>query len=416
MLLAGLSGCMTPEKSGPGSTFGQANYARQELAHVQGPMGTPVPVGYTGTAQLTTPKVVQTSYLDAGNYGGVQQAGLFRDTSGGGCTTCGNGSGGGYIGGNPGGGGFGSDLPRFHPMHSGIVPVPGMGPAGAVAAIGALPAGGPQMPINARTSVRFAEPAGMNISWYGPNGLPENPLLQSPARYNFLQGGIYRLKIWGIQNQPTLALFPTLEVYPATPKTATYLAHSSVPVSFSDEDFAQVASGNFLVKVIYLPDPQFQDISTVAGPSEVVSSRLEPGADPIVEAQKRGTILLVIRVGNIDLQAPFTPAMDAPNPYMGGPGGPAPAAPPMSRMMPSSNGLGFTPGTNITVPPISAPAPSATTNNTVPPLVLPKTPDISAAPITPTVPSIPAIPAPTTTTPSIPATPTSRPNVLPTLP
>jgi len=47
----------------------------------------------------------------------------------------------------------------------------------------------------------------------------------------------------------------------------------------------------------------------------VVSSRLEPGVDPIVEAQRRGSILLVIRLGNIDLEAPNTPAMDAPSPY-----------------------------------------------------------------------------------------------------
>ena len=36
----------------------------------------------------------------------------------------------------------------------------------------------------------------------------------------------------------------------------------------------------------------------------------------MMEAQKRGTILLIVRMGNIDLQAPNTPAMDAPNPFM----------------------------------------------------------------------------------------------------
>jgi hypothetical protein len=39
---------------------------------------------------------------------------------------------------------------------------------------------------------------------------------------------------------------------------------------------------------------------------------LEPGADPIAEACKRGSILAVVRVGNIDLEAPNTPSMDAP--------------------------------------------------------------------------------------------------------
>src|SRR5207244_899520 len=76
----------------------------------------------------------------------------------------------------------------------------------------------------------------------------------------------------------------------------------------------QVRAGNYVVKVIYLPYPQFQDLA-VAVPGEVVSSRLEPGADPIAEALQRGSILLVVRMGNIDLEAPGTPAMDAPSPY-----------------------------------------------------------------------------------------------------
>src|SRR5262249_22668359 len=94
---------------------------------------------------------------------------------------------------------------------------------------------------------------------------------------------------------------------------AAFLAHSAVPVSFTEEDLEQVSSGNFVVKVIYLPDPQFQDLAST-GPDEVVSSRLEPGVDPIAEAYRRGSILLIVRVGNIDLEAPNTPAMDAPGP------------------------------------------------------------------------------------------------------
>src|SRR5262249_4360977 len=95
-------------------------------------------------------------------------------------------------------------------------------------------------------------------------------------------------------------------------KTSTFLAHSAVPISFTDEDFEQVAAGNFVVKVIYLPDPQYQDLAAT-GPDEVVSSRLEPGVDPILEAKRRGSILAIVRLGNIDLEAPNTPSMDAPD-------------------------------------------------------------------------------------------------------
>jgi hypothetical protein len=135
-----------------------------------------------------------------------------------------------------------------------------------------------------------------------------------PGRFNFIQAAIYRLKLSDIPGRPGLELYPTLEVVPSNAKTDPFLAHSAVPVTFTNEDFDQVASGNYVVKVVYLPEPQFQDLATT-GPDEVVSSRLEPGVDPIAEAHRRGNILLVVRMGNIDLELANSPSMDAPNPY-----------------------------------------------------------------------------------------------------
>ena len=200
-----------------------------------------------------------------------------------------------------------------------IAGVPGIappGPPGAVAALGALngaaPISGPT-----RSEIRFTGPSGMKISWYAPkaDGKPgfTSQFLEAPARYNFLQSSIYRLKLSDIPNHPGLDLYPTLEVVPCNPRTATFLAHSAVPIAFTEEDFDQVKAGNFVVKVIYLPDPQFQDLAAT-GPDEVVSSRLEPGVDPVLEAKRRGSILAIVRLGNIDLEAPNTPAMDAPDP------------------------------------------------------------------------------------------------------
>ena len=222
---------------------------------------------------------------------------------------------------------LGSDgVPGFYPGR-GILPVPAQGPWGAVAAVGALPPGGLAAPINARTSIRFGDPERMRVTWYGPGGLSDT-VLTTPARYNFPQGGIYRLKLSNIPGRGDVDLYPTLEVVPATAKTAAYLAHSSVPVSFTDEDFEQVLAGNFLVKVIYLPDPAFQDVAAVAGPAEVISTRLEPGVDPIAEARKRGEILAIIRLGNIDLDVKGVPGLDAPNPFAGPPPGFMPPPPP----------------------------------------------------------------------------------------
>ena len=84
--------------------------------------------------------------------------------------------------------------------------------------------------------------------------------------------------------------------------TDAYLAHNAIPVQFTTEDFDQVIDGgNFVTKVIYLPDPKYQELA-VSGVETLVSTRLEPGIDPILEADKRGTILLIVRLGAIDLE------------------------------------------------------------------------------------------------------------------
>jgi hypothetical protein len=135
-------------------------------------------------------------------------------------------------------------------------------------------------------------------------------MVEAPGRYNFLQASIYRLKLSSIEKRPGLEIYPTLEVVPGNHKTEAFLAHSAVPLEFTDEDFQEVADGKYLVKVIYLPDPQFQELAAT-GIGEVISTRLEPGADPILEAQRRGCILLVIRMGNVDQEAPNTPPLDS---------------------------------------------------------------------------------------------------------
>ena len=133
------------------------------------------------------------------------------------------------------------------------------------------------------------------------------PLSSSvPARYNFNQGYIYRLKISNIPGRHGVSLYPTIEVAPTTPATDAYLAHNAIPVQFTAEDFDQVIDGgNFVTKVIYLPDPKYQELA-VSGVETLVSTRLEPGIDPILEADKRGTILLIVRLGAIDLEMPST--------------------------------------------------------------------------------------------------------------
>ena len=152
--------------------------------------------------------------------------------------------------------------------------------------------------MNTKSQIYFLDPDGMQIGWQngaGPNGertyLPSQ--LTVPARYNFNQGFIYRLKLTNIPGRAGKALYPTIEVAPTTPATDAYLAHNAIPVQLTAEDFDQVLDGgNFVTKVIYLPDPKYQELA-ISGVETLVSTRLKPGIDPILEADKRGTILLI---------------------------------------------------------------------------------------------------------------------------
>lgn len=303
----------------------------------------------------------------------------------------------GQLGTPVGGGGGAPNMPNY-----GIVPVPTMGPPGAVAYVGPM-AGAVRGPmVTGRSSINFTGPAGMKVTWQLPDGSfnDEANALTAPKEYNFLQGQVYRLRLSSIlPDFPGKSFYPTLEVAPGNPKSLTFLSHSSVPLTFAADDFAQAKAGNLVVKVIYLPDPINQDFSTVVGAEEVVSTRLEPGADPVAEAQRRGTILAVIRMGNIDLENRVSPSMTAPAPGAGGP-------PPGFGPPPGAGGpLMVPPG-----PPLSSPTPvppKPTTDTLPPKKVEVAPPKTSALPLAPVAPANP---------PGTASVNTSAPAALPALP
>jgi hypothetical protein len=170
----------------------------------------------------------------------------------------------------------------------------------------------PYAPANGSTSqIYFAGPVGMDIVWdvCAPGMFDSIPLV-CPGRYNFPQGAIYRLKLYNIPGREDVELYPTLEVAATMPRSEAFLAHNAIPVQFTPEDIDQAISGNFVTKVVYLPDPEFQAMA-VAGVGELVSTRLEAGVDPIVEADRRGAIMAVIRIGNKDLHMEGTYADNA---------------------------------------------------------------------------------------------------------
>lgn len=281
---------------------------------------------------------------------------------------------------------------RPHVVQSSHTPPPG-GPQFNAATMGGGPGGaGPAAAgrrfVNTKSQVYFLDPDKMNISWQtgtaptGERSYGGVPLVV-PGRYNFNQGYIYRLKLSAIPGRPNVALYPTVEVAPTTPATDAYLAHNAIPVQFTAEDFDQVVDGgNFVTKVIYLPDPKYQEVA-VSGVETLVSTRLEPGVDPIIEADKRGTILLIVRLGAIDLESSnaavggvpvegsVTPAPVVSAPASG-------VVPPVTELPPGALPPGVTaPPAAEAVPLDAAPAPGITPEvPSVPPAELPSAPAV----------------------------------------
>ena len=195
------------------------------------------------------------------------------------------------------------------PSHRLMHPGPGVGGPGPGVLPPPIPPAPPGMGMgmgfgmpHPSIQVMFRQPESMQVRWDVGGGRFDSEPLIVPGRNNFPQGGIYRLKLTNIEGREGVELYPTLEVGPATPRTEAYLAHNAIPVQFTAEDFDQVLTGNFVTKVIYLPDPEFQQLA-LAGVDTLVSTRLDPGVDPIVEADRRGSIMAVIRLGNKDIES-----------------------------------------------------------------------------------------------------------------
>ncbi len=180
------------------------------------------------------------------------------------------------------------------------------GPGGCNGGAGGMAMAGPPT----TSQIAFVGEDGIQVAWSVSGGsLFDSAPLVVPGRQDFPQGAIYRLKLSNIPGRPAVSLYPTLEIAPVTPRTDAYLAHAPVPVQFTEEDFDQVLSGNFVTKVVYLPDPEFQELA-LAGVETLVSTRLDPGCDPVAEADKRGSILAIIRIGNKNLETNGQPTYE----------------------------------------------------------------------------------------------------------
>jgi hypothetical protein len=162
-----------------------------------------------------------------------------------------------------------------------------------------------EVPAPKAAQVRIVAPTGM-AGWVADakGQFSKEPGFKAPGRVNLATGQSYRLKLAGISDRPGLELYPTLELPKSDTRAATFLSNSAIPIEFSEEDFDRAVTGKEVVtRVVYLANPKCgpkdADDSPV-GVHAIVSYELA-GKDTLKEAKRRGTVLAVVHLGNIDL-------------------------------------------------------------------------------------------------------------------
>jgi hypothetical protein len=147
------------------------------------------------------------------------------------------------------------------------------------------------------SQIYFTGPKGLTITWdVTAPGSYDSEELVAPARYNFPQGATYHLRLTNLPDRPGVELFPSIEVAHSPQRAEEFLKHSAIPIEFTAEDFDNVMTCQTVTKVVYLPDPEFQTPKS-GGVQTLVSTKLDPGCDPIVEADRRGNILAIVGFG-----------------------------------------------------------------------------------------------------------------------
>lgn len=153
------------------------------------------------------------------------------------------------------------------------------------------------------SQVHFVAPEQMKIEITPEPGHGPSTSVVLPAKIDLPEGKITWLRLSEIPGHQGLEVWASVEMLSRGLHGASsyFRDHCTIPVVFEADDFDQIMANNLVTKVIYLPDPEYQEVA-IGGPAvaaeTLVSTRLEPGMDPVQEAKKKGTILAIVRMGN----------------------------------------------------------------------------------------------------------------------
>jgi len=187
---------------------------------------------------------------------------------------------------------------------AGIFPVPGIGPPGAVAAVGsraggtaeAGPAGGVLPTPAPLVAARFLTPKDVRVTAYP--GSPLARMFDTPVTLALRPGYVYRFELTNLPYNPGRALYPEVEVRGSlVPRPGMNYLDYPIPLAFGPADIERALSGAVITKVIYLEDPQ-KAIPVEVKSDYPVETPEDNEAQALKAARENGRVMAIVRLGD----------------------------------------------------------------------------------------------------------------------
>ncbi len=188
--------------------------------------------------------------------------------------------------------------------NAGILPVPGMGPPGAVAAVGALPIPcrqpseilcPPEAPAPL-VAAKFLAPPGVRVTAFPGSTLSR--MYETPTVMGLRPGYVYRFELAGLPDEPGKALYPEVELRGVLlPRAGMKYMDYPIPLAFSKADIDRALQGVLITKVIYLEDPE-KAIPAETRADFPIETSDDTETLAFKSAKENGRLMAIVRLGN----------------------------------------------------------------------------------------------------------------------
>ncbi len=184
--------------------------------------------------------------------------------------------------------------------NGGILPVPGQGPPGAVAAVGASPAmgiPGISMPGPAPlVAGKFLLPQGVRVTVFPGSELSK--MFVAPPVVGLRPGYIFRFELTNLPYVEGKSLFPEVELRGVlVPRPGMKYMDYPIPIFFTQEDIDRVLRGGMITKVIYLEDPE-KALPVATNPNYPIETPDASTSEAIKNANSNGRLMAIVRLGD----------------------------------------------------------------------------------------------------------------------